>query len=885
MTSLVVSQPFLIRVCAAALLTLAVPARGLSQAATQQAGPDTAVQVVPGPGYRSFGKQAWLFGLGYRHLWADTIAVPLLDLERVGGGLTPACSPASLLTGDLLFSSGDGPTMLFRSMDKPFAARYLPTSLQRTLAGQIVQDVISADHPAAPVVAPPLYHALGIPYPRSTLVALPDSQSLGDFGKDFGGVPGFLSVELASGLEAAPELQETVEIITTEDLWERTRRGEDVVDALAYLTARLVDVLVGDAGVNHSRLRWSRLSDAVPRVWRPIPWDRDHPFTNNEGLVRWYGRFYVPQLVGFGQEYPSIYGLTRAGSALDRRYLAGLGLPAWDSVVSVIQAAITDSVIDDAVGRMPPEMFQQNGAELASTLKARREALPEAAERYYRLLAEWVDIHASGDGDVVTVTRLSDERLGLSLWRGDAEGHKVDSVPYLERVFRRDETQEIRLYLDGVGDSVAISGEGTQRIRLRIIANRGDDIIHPESNPNTGIYYPEDEPAAAMALIIQPRFGGHLQLSRTPESGPHSCTPPPRRPADDLRAPTRDWGTAWIPIPALGYLSGLGVYAGMGISKTDYAFQAYPFKAQHAIWGGYASTPNSFFAEYYSDFRDVVGPFGGFLGARASGVANPEFYGIGNETTNDQSDSFYQIHQFEGVVTPLATLNPKAYTQIAAGVYYQHSRTPFGTGNIIDALQPFGAGDVDEVGLTSYWKFDSYNDNIATPTGIQLNVTGQLGLVSGDSVFGSLSADVLGFTSTDRLPGHPTLAMRIGAQKNVGAYPFYSAAYLGGTDNLKGYAPNRFAGDGSVYLNTELRLFVTEIRWPIPTNFGILGIADVGRVFVTGESSSVWHTGFGGGIWFGLLRSGQGLNVALVEGESLRLYISTGFILKKKRVF
>ena len=90
---------------------------------------------------------------------------------------------------------------------------------------------------------------------------------------------------------------------------------------------------------------------------------------------------------------------------------------------------------------------------------------------------------------------------------------------------------------------------------------------------------------------------------------------------------------------------------------------------------------------------------------------------------------------------------------------------------------------------------------------------------------------------------------------------------------------------GKLYLNTELRLFVTEIHWPIPANFGVLGIADVGRVFVEGESSRMWHTGFGGGIWFGLLRSGQGLNVALVEGESLRLYISTGFILKKKRIF
>ena len=126
--------------------------------------------------------------------------------------------------------------------------------------------------------------------------------------------------------------------------------------------------------------------------------------------------------------------------------------------------------------------------------------------------------------------------------------------------------------------------------------------------------------------------------------------------------------------------------------------------------------------------------------------------------------------------------------------------------------------------------------------------------------------------------------MRVGGEKNWGAYPFYEAAFLSGTDNLKGYAPNRFGGDASLYLNTELRVFLAELSWPLRANLGILGIADVGRVWLSGESSNIWHTGFGGGIWLGLFRSGQGLSLALVDGESLRLYISTGFILKKKRV-
>jgi len=850
---------------------------------------DSVVRVVPGPLYQALAGQTWLFGSGYRDLWADTIAVRQLDLAQSAGGLTAVCSPPTLLSSDIRFLAADGSSWTFSSLDKPFAARYLPPSLYRSVAGRLAQDIIASTHPAAAAIAPPFYQALDIPYPDVRLIALPRDRTIADFDGAYGGMPGWLGPEKAAGNVRVPGLAPIREIITTQELWRRIQQPTDAVDARAYLASRLLDVLVGETTVDHNHLRWGRAGDPAGMVWRPIPWDRGNAFADFDGFGRWYLRFYFPPLVRFEDSYPSIFGLTFQGSAMDRRFLAGLGPAAWDSVVATIQAHVTDSLIEAAVARMPPEMYRQDGAELSRILKARRDRLPGAAEEYYRLLAGWVDVHLTGDGSIVEVTRMSEGQLAVTAWRAGPNGMRRDSVPSYSRVFHHDETREVRLYLDGRRDHVTIRGEGEPKILLRIIRDSDGDTIDPEHakavDVRTRSTDARDEDSDDfVTTILAPRFGGHVNLHRRPSAASHECTPAPPRAPPSLKSPPRDWGSVWLPVPALGYVSGLGIYAGLGVSRTDYAFRSYPFKAQHVLWGGWATSPNSFFAEYYSDVRNVVGPFGAYLGGMVSGVSNPEFYGLGNESTNTQPPSFYQIDQIEALVTPLVTLNPMAYTQIAAGVYYRASNTTTGQGNIIDAQQPFGSGRVDDLGLAAWLKYDSYNGQIATPGGIQLNVGVQAGTAAGDSTFATLTGDLLGFRSTDALPGHPTLILRAGGQVNGGSYPFYSAAFLGGTDNLKGYAPNRFAGDASVYLNSELRLLVGKMHWPLYANFGISGIADVGRVFLRGESSRRWHGGFGGGIWFGVLPSGEGLSLALVDGESLRLYISTGFILKKKRL-
>ena len=143
------------------------------------------------------------------------------------------------------------------------------------------------------------------------------------------------------------------------------------------------------------------------------------------------------------------------------------------------------------------------------------------------------------------------------------------------------------------------------------------------------------------------------------------------------------------------------------------------------------------------------------------------------------------------------------------------------------------------------------------------------------STFGSAKLVGAAYLTASHLRTAPTLALRAGASRLFGNYPYFAAADLGGKESLRGYTTRRFTGDAAVYGNAELRLNLGDLGVG-PHRWGVLGLADVGRVFLEGESSDRWHRGFGGGMWTTL--SGHLITATLAgAGERLRFYVNSGF--------
>src|SRR5207302_5256359 len=132
------------------------------------------------------------------------------------------------------------------------------------------------------------------------------------------------------------------------------------------------------------------------------------------------------------------------------------------------------------------------------------------------------------------------------------------------------------------------------------------------------------------------------------------------------------------------------------------------------------------------------------------------------------------------------------------------------------------------------------------------------------SSFGEGHAEASSYL-TAPIPLHPTLALRVAGKKVWGTFssvPFYEAAYIGGATTVRGFVEHRFAGDAAVYGNVELRLSVAKFFVLVPTELGLFGLGDAGRVFLSGETSNRWHGAGGGGLWISFLNRANTMSVA-----------------------
>ncbi len=156
-----------------------------------------------------------------------------------------------------------------------------------------------------------------------------------------------------------------------------------------------------------------------------------------------------------------------------------------------------------------------------------------------------------------------------------------------------------------------------------------------------------------------------------------------------------------------------------------------------------------------------------------------------------------------------------------------------------------------------------------------------------EETFGSVKGNVAVYLSPSSVRA-PTLALRAGGQTTFGRYPYFEAAYLGGglggfaasagDDPVRGLPRHRYAGDSTLYGSAELRVYISRFRFILPGTWGVLGFADVGRVWLEGEDSNEWHDGYGGGLWFAWLDRGNTVSASFARSEGQNaMYVRAGF--------
>ncbi|HXE57250.1 MAG TPA: hypothetical protein VNK43_04560 [Gemmatimonadales bacterium] len=885
------------------------PARaqdGVAATRPQPLGRDTVV-LAAGPRYAASGLHRFLFGTHHRRLWATPIRVPVLDLRRFDGGLRPTEAGGGMQTKSLRFVSRRGLEYVFRTVDKD-PSSLLPEALRGTVVDRIFQDQISSAHPAGGIVAAALLDAVGILHPTPRFAVMPDDPRLGEHRADFAGKLGTFEEYPNERAGDRPGFAGAGKVIGSDELLGKLNEDPDHrVDAGEFLAARLVDFLLNDWDRHEDQWRWAAFADD-PRVrWRPVPRDRDQALVWFDGFLPSLARFAYPKLVGFDESFPSLDGLTLNSRHLDRRLLAPLERPAWDSITRRVQARITDSVIAAAIGRMPPEYQALQGDDLAAKLARRRDRLHEISARFYGMLARVVDLHGTDAADSAVIRRHADGSVEIALHeRGGDDGtdddgdeeepgrdervvatRLLDTVPaagagyretaeadraYFRRRFRPDETREIRLYLHGAHDRAIVLGSAPRSITVRVIGGLGDDRLLDASRVGgaTGPTRFYDLGAAGPIHSPDSLYGPDTLFDRRPwHLGDH----------DTLVPPEVDYGSGLTPQLAIGYDGDLGFVVGAGAALVRRGFLTRPHAARYAVDAAFATGPDAFRLVAEAELRREASRWGMVVRAQTPEFGVLRFYGLGNETPSRGPKEYHRVDQEQYALEPALALALPHEGRASLGPVIQYTTGPPNAGRLIAAARPYGFRHFGQVGIRARLRLEPSDHDGLAQRGIKLRASASLFPPFWDvaETFGAIDAEAVYHVRTGLLL-RPVLALRAGGRRVWGTYPVHEAAFIGGSSTVRGLREQRFAGDASLYGGAELRVRLGRVRLILPGNVGVFALVDAGRVFLEGESSRRWHATAGGGVWLSVLETGSGLGVALAEGEDgSQLYIGGGF--------
>ena len=829
--------------------------------AVRAAEPETR-KVVAGPEYAASSPHRFFFGSDYRDLWTTPATVEVLDLQTEGGGLSPVRRVGGQQTKGLALKGRDGRNYTFRGIAKD-ATELLEEPLRGTVVERTLQDQMAAQHPASESIARVIAEAAGIPVPSWRLVVLPDSPALGEFQKDFAGALGMFAEYPSAKSDTNPGFHGITEIIDHKAMYAKLESGQgDAIDTQAFLRARLVDIFMGDWDRHRKQWRWARIPGNP--LWTPIPEDRDQAFSRYEGLVLSRARGRDPRFQNLKSRYPGIKGLTFNGWEQDRRLLVGLTRDDFQRAATELRSLITDDVLRKATASMPPEWAQRDSARLFADLVARRNALPQAAAAYYDHLAHRVDVYMTNQRERVDAKRTPGE-MELTVSLVDASGKQ--EPPYLRRVFRSTETSEVRVYALGGDDEIVVTGTGGGP-RLRVVGGAGNDRLDASQGGRARL---SDDSGSAKGASIDD----------------HAYVVPPG-PKNAPWIPPRDWGHDTWTMPWIRYNGDTGLFLGSGLEHRRYGFRKDSYSSRHVIRAGYALGAESGKLDYQGEFNRENRSSSWGLHAYASGVDVLRFYGFGNETANTGNKDFTRAKSNQFLLNPSLTMRLGKKATFSLGPALKYTQTRESENELINIVNPYGAGDFGELGLHGALEIDGRDSASFTRRGGLLAARGTFFPAAWDvtKAFGEVNGDINGYVSAGRAV---TLAVRAGGKKVFGDYPYMEAAAIGGgglgigalgeaDHTVRGFRARRFIGDASVFADADVRLRISHITLILPGDWGLLGFADTGRVWLAREDSDDWHTGVGGGIWISLLnyRSTLSTGVAHSKEENV-FYLKGGF--------
>jgi hypothetical protein len=823
---------------------------------------EDSIIVTAGEEYKAKRIKRTFLGNHYRDSWTQPVKTTYLNLDTTFGGLIPIKRGGGRQTTSLKFRAGDGCEYVFRSVNKD-PSKALPYDLRGTVVANVVKDQTSTQQPYGALSTKFMLDKLNILHPAPELYVLPPDDKLGPFKSDYGDMLGMLEESPKSPKNGCPGFGGSDEVLRSYKLFRNLYKNPDYqVDQLEFARAKVFDIFVGDWGRHEDNWKWAGYKLEQRTTYRPIPRDRDHVFSVWDGVLPWIAdrEWFKPSGEHFGYKIKDIRSLTWSARHLDRMILNQVGKEDWINQVEIVKEALDEDIIETSLKNLPPEIYTREGQEIEDKLKIRHGNLESFVLDYYKLLAQEVDVLGTTKMEKFEATRGDDGSVNVVI------KNRSGKETYYDRTFFPEETKEIRLFGLGNEDIFIINGNSDNSIKIRVVGGAGKDSIADLSSvkgraKHTLIYEQDPE-----SCIIK---GSETKIVNSWNDHIYEY---------DRQAFTYN---TYSPIPYLGYNSDDGMILGLGVSFIRQKFGKEDYASKHKLKFKTATNGNLQFS-FDGDIHHLVRKWDLlYYGLLAYPTDFVYFYGFGNESLKIDSlfdQGFYKT-RYNSILLGTG-LNRKFWKKCIFSLifHYENNESQISENTILDLFpNVFGVGNVNLLEGKILLDLDFRNDIYFPERGMRLYSEFNQGLITSNN--NSLYTNYIGF-----LEFHSTIESKIpliiglkgGGAWSTGEIPFYNLPNLGQNNYLRGYRKNRFIGESMIFFNSDLKIQVLDIATVfLPIKLGVRGFYDIGKVYISGESSSIFHSGYGGGIYIIPLESSfsLGLNMAFSEEEKNGLFI------------
>ena len=399
---------------------------------------DTAKFVISeaGPQYRRSKWHQFLWGKNYRKEWTTPVKLPVLLLPDVKGGLTPEKEGGGHQTTSLHLKDSAGHNYSIRSVDKRLG-KVLPKIFLGTFLETTVNDEVSMSNPFGAVTVGSMAQSAGIYHTDPQLVYVPRQPALDTFNNKYGNKMYLFEERVKGDWSSEDNLGNFKKYYSTEDVLEKLQeKSKNRVDEKTYIKARLFDMLLGDWDRHEEQWNWGVRDSGDEKIYVPIPVDRDQVYFKHNGLILDAAIYAsgIRYFQSFKDHITNVNDMAYEERGIDRVFTTELTKEDWLNAASQLQHALTDDVIESAVKKFPPEVYNISGALIIKDLKSRRDLLQKYALQYYTFLSKEVEITGTEESDYFSIKRLSNSALQINIYKINKEGIK-DSDAYYSRIF------------------------------------------------------------------------------------------------------------------------------------------------------------------------------------------------------------------------------------------------------------------------------------------------------------------------------------------------------------------------------------------------------------------------------------------------------------------